>query len=277
MTIEKTETTLTVTFTRRWNEKLVAALALLIALETPYLAWRINLSPQQTVLSCDRGRDACLLSGHDVFGGSWTFAFPASRMQRSRIAPYSSGEQKWVVDMKGHPTVDFGNRTSQTARQQQYAANAAALQAFIADPARSRFEARFSSIGGPSSAVWAAVELLFGFVLFRFVHGWRARIVLDRTASKATVERRPSLWPPGRRQFPLADIERAVGRSDWMVLRGVYMPLYRFCLIGPAGRVLFKRTAIAGRKVVADFDADIQSINNFLRLGLRRQVLTEWR
>ena len=38
------------TFRRRRTEKFVAALCALVVLEAPYLAWRINVSPQETVV-----------------------------------------------------------------------------------------------------------------------------------------------------------------------------------------------------------------------------------
>lgn len=271
MSIDRSDNVLTVTFRRRWEDKFTAFLCALVVIEAPYLVWRIEVSPQQSVLLCDRGNDTCSLSGHDVFGGGWTFSYPASQMRRSRVVPDKYG-QKWIVDMAGEPTVNFGNPTGRTAQQEEYAKYSAALQAFIEDRAQRHFEARFASIGGLGVVPWILVELLFGFVLFRYVHGWRTRLIIDRTAGQLTVQRTPALWPPARQVFPLADIERVEGRKGWMVLRFVYFPTYTFCLIGHHGRVFFSRTVIAGKKAVAEFNADIDAINNFRRLGARRSL-----
>jgi hypothetical protein len=104
--------------------------------KTPYLGLRINASPQQTELLCDRGTDVRSVSGHDIFGRAWTFSIAASAMKRSRLTSDNRERNpEWVLDLASRPTVDLGNPTGRTTQQKQYAKYSVALQSFIDDPA----------------------------------------------------------------------------------------------------------------------------------------------
>jgi len=264
MTIEKSDTSLTVTFRRRRAEKWITIVVALVAVEAIYIGLRINAFPQQTELYCDRSKDVCSVSGHDGFEGTWTYSFAASSMQRSRIVNDKYGDPKWVVDRAARPIQELGAPTGRKTQQEQYAKYSVALQSFIDDPAQRSFEARFDSIGGPSGVGWALLILFFAFVLLRFIHGWRARLIFDRAAGQVTIECTPALIPPVRRRFPLASVLAARGSKGGMSLLFAFFPTITFRLIGRGDRVLFKRRMMADKKREVEIHDDIKAVNDLL-------------
>lgn len=145
------------------------AVALMTAL-TAYFALRISVFPQAGTIVCERAADLCTVSGRDIFGGAWSYSFPASAMRRSRVvkAPDTRrtiGMPHWIVETAAGEVRELGPQTDRKRQLDQYAANSVALQSFIDDPNRPGFEARFDAIGGPADFFWAVMLLPLGAVL----------------------------------------------------------------------------------------------------------------
>jgi hypothetical protein len=265
MTIDASPTVLTVTFRRRLAENICGGVILFVTLEMLFLAAWSHTSRHQSEFRCDRAADVCSASGFNIFGGSWNYSFPASAMTRSRIDKSSrGGDPMWVVDRKSAAAYQVGPATGNAAQQQLQAKYAAALQSFIDDATQPTFAAQFDSIGGPSGIVWALLGLVFAFVLFRFYHGWRTRLVLDRTASEVTIIRTPALIPPARKTFPLAHVRGAQGGKGGLLLFSARVPIVSFRLLGDRGSVLFQRRLLGGSQAEAAILEDVRAINEFL-------------
>ena len=265
MTIEKSPTALTVTFRRSGWDKWVPIIVAAVMVEAIYIALRINAFPQQTAIVCDRGKDLCTVSGYDIFGGSWTFAYPASEMKRSRVVADKSDDPRWIVERATLRPQELGSPTGRAAQQAQYTKSSAALQSFIDDPTQPLFEARFDAIGGPGDLGWAALIAFFGFVVLRYVNAWRARLVFDRVAGELAIVRTPALVPPARRTLPLAEVVDAESGKGGMFLLYAFLPTVTFRLMADGRRVLFKRRMFAARKSEAEVREDVAAINDFLR------------
>src|SRR5262249_27023585 len=97
VTIGRDGARLSVTVRRGRTETVTMWILALVIVEMAYIALRLTFFQQPAELRCDRAKDQCLLSGSDIFGGSWTTRFPASSMTGSEVQPHESGELAWVV------------------------------------------------------------------------------------------------------------------------------------------------------------------------------------
>jgi hypothetical protein len=265
--IEKTDGQLTIAFRRTRAEKVVTVIAALVALQMSYIAARIFVFPQQSGLVCDRARDGCTHSGTDILGSSWRYTFPAHEMKRSQVEGTKyHGEVRWIVDTTSttRNPLELGLPTGRKAQQEQYNRHSAALQAFIDNPDQATFEAHYDSLGGPAGVVWILMALLFGFLLFRLIHGWRARLVVDRRTGVVTIHRTPNLWPLARRRIPLADVVTAQIAKGGMFIFFAYLPTISFRLAGRENRVLFRRRMTRNPKTEAEVGDDVAAVIDFL-------------
>jgi hypothetical protein len=263
MTIAASDTTLTITFVRKGLERWCTILLAFVALMSIFIGVRINVFPQVTELVCDRGKDACALRGPDIMGGSWSVSFPASAMRASRIARDGEGDPKWMLDMVSRPSIQLGNPTGRKAQQDEYAAYAPALQAFIDDRTQPDFAARFASIGGPGLTVWVLVWIALTGSVLRLIHGWRTQITLDR--AKLEILRFPALFAPARKSLPITGVMEARGRKGGLFLFSSYVPTITLEILGRDRRVLFSRAMLANRQSAQQVQADIEAINRVLR------------
>lgn len=265
MTIETSETTLTVTFVRRGLEAWSTVLLAFLAAASIFIGARINLFPQVTELVCDRGKDTCSLRGPDIVGGTWAVSFPASAVKQSRIERDGAGDPKWVLDMASRPSIQLGNPTGRKAQQDDYERYAAALQDFIGDASQRDFTARFASIGGPGTIVWVLVWIVLTGAVLRLVHGWRTQITLDRSTGQLAILRSPALFPPARRSLSLANVGGAQNRKGGLFVLFSYVPTITFQLLGQDGRVLVSRAMLTSLRNAREVEADIEAVNAFLR------------
>jgi plastocyanin len=232
-----------VTFRRGVSEKIFVALLALVVPEMALLTVAIAFQ-KPTVLRCERDRDQCTLTGHDIFGHEWTSTYPASAMTRSAVERNARyGEVEWVVHLRNGAPRQLGALTDRAQQMESYRQQSDALNLFIGDRAQRSFEARFAGLGG-SAGIMGVMALLLAYVLFALVHGWRTTLTFDRAAGTLTIARAPALLRPAQRTVPLASIARAEARAGRMWLFFASLPTLTLRLFGSDGKVLFKRKQV---------------------------------
>jgi hypothetical protein len=222
---------LEVAFHPRILDRCLATVILLVGL-TLLLAtggqmfWR----PTHT-LDCDR--TTCHATYPSLFGDGAT-TIDLADLRDSRVT--TIGDQtEWTAKSHGK-TIDVGLRTSDDDVIATYQRLAPQLQAFLDDPTKPTFSARYPWRSGLHPWLFLVLGVLVTWWGGRWIRGWHAELVFDKAAGTVTIRQRPF---GGRRTIPLADIARIEG-SD-RVVQSLYgaMRYARLRMIGKNGKVLW--------------------------------------
>lgn len=264
MGLSRSDQRLTIEFRRKRSDKVNLGLIGFVTVFITFFAFRLTIGQPPFSLTCTRATDTCVVNGHDIFGGSWSWHFAASKLAGSEVVKYNRSELKWIVKFRDGTENNIGNPSGRRIQKEQYKRLSAELQAFITDATRPSFSGEFEGLGAPPTPVFIVMAILLWLLLLRYLHGWYARLELDRAAGTVTAVRKPSIFGRGTRTFPLADVASVDIKRGFIFMIWSVLPTLTLRLLDSDGKTLFARREAMSRKTIPELEADLEAVRAFL-------------